>query len=320
LNGYKRKTAALALPPFCVLGGVTMLHVFAFGKLRLQCGDKLVDSFPTRHVEELLGYLLLHPQTLHPREKLIDLLWPHSGSDNDRGRFSTVLWRLRGLFEQLDTPADSYLRVTRDWISFAPQEPYDLDIQQFEGLLHKAQGEAGELGQEQCWVDAAAVYQGDLYDGIYADWCLVERERLARLYLRTLGQLMASLMQRGGYQEAIGLGREILRRDPLREEVHRALMRCYWLSGRRSEAVRQFQVCSTLLMEELQVTPMGATIGLYNQIVMERVIGHEGRGGSAELMFGPSQNGYQELSPVQAAFVEFQEAAERLNRLLDEAN
>ena len=157
-----------------------MLHVFAFGKLRLQCGDKLVDSFPTRHVEELLGYLLLHPQTPQPREKLIDLLWPHSGSDNDRGRFSTVLWRLRSLFEQLDTPVDSYLRVTRDWISFAPQEPYDLDIQQFEGLLHKAQDAAGELGQEQCWVEAAAVYQGDLYDGIYADWCLVERERLAR--------------------------------------------------------------------------------------------------------------------------------------------
>lgn len=296
-----------------------MLQVFAFGKLRLQCGDKLVDSFPTRHVEELLGYLLLHPQTPHPREKLIDILWPYSVSDNDRGRFSTVLWRLRTLFDQLNMPADSYLRVTRDWISFSPQEPYNLDLQQFEGLLHKAQGAVGDPFQEQCLLEAAAVYQGDLYDGIYADWCLVERERLARLYLRTLGQLMASLMQRQTYGEAVVIGREILKRDPLREEVHRALMRCYWLLGRRSEAVRQFQSCSHLLMQELQVLPMPDTIALYNQIITDRVTTYS-IPPLSENLFAPSQHGYHELTPLQTAFVEFQRAADRLNKLLDETN
>jgi DNA-binding SARP family transcriptional activator len=283
-----------------------MLQVYAFGKLRMRCGNKTVEAFPTRHVEELLGYLILNPQAAHPREKLIDILWPTSMSGNDRGRFSTVLWRLRSSFERIGAQTDAYLRVTRETVSFAPQEPFSVDIVDFERYVASAR-KAPAVSEQECALQAAVdIYRGELYDGMYADWCLVERERLARLYLRTMGQLMACLIGRQAFAEAVTLGREILQRDPLREEVHRAIMHCYWQMGQRAQAVQQFQVCARLLRDELQVLPMRETIALYSQIVADR-LQHSG----PQATFTDSA--------TYLAFQNFLEAGSQLNRLLDSA-
>jgi DNA-binding SARP family transcriptional activator len=281
-----------------------MLQVYAFGKLRMRCGNKMVEAFPTRHVEELLGYLILNPQAAHPREKLIDLLWPTSVSGNDRGRFSTVLWRLRSSFERIGVSTDAYIRVTRETVSFAPQEPFSVDFVDFEKYVASARKAPAPSEQERALQAAVDIYRGELYDGMYADWCLVERERLARLYLRTMGQLMACLIARQAFAEAVTLGREILQRDPLREEVHRAIMHCYWQMGQRAQAVQQFQACARLLRDELQVLPMRETIALYSQIVADR-LQHSG----VQATFTDN--------PTYLAFQNFLEAGSRLNHLLD---
>jgi DNA-binding SARP family transcriptional activator len=69
------------------------------------------------------------------------------------------------------------------------------------------------------------------------------------------------------YEESLARGQQILQLDPLREEIHRAVMRLYEESGQRALAVRQYEACRKILVTELGVPPMEETQVLYAQIV-----------------------------------------------------
>lgn len=287
---------------------MTHVAVFTLGKLHLQAGEHCLASFPTRQVEELFAYLLLYPDVAHSREKLIELLWPFEEGNGSRGRFSTVLWRLRSSLDMLGSLADDCLSVTRTTVTLKRQPFLEVDFVAFEQALRRAnRAESSDLIEANLRC-ALELYLGDLFEGIYADWCLLERERFARLYLRGMGQLMAHLIQRQAYEEAIVLGERILQRDGLREEVHRALMYCHWQMQDWSAAALQFQHCAQLLQDELHVAPMPETVALYQQILADRV--HHMPPAAASNPLRREQ--------VMQALEEFQIAAAKLHDLLSQ--
>jgi DNA-binding SARP family transcriptional activator len=155
---------------------------------------------------------------------------------------------------------------------------------------------------------AVALYKGEFCEGIYSEWCLAERERLERSYLRALGVLMAIHISQGKYDQAISYGKKILILDPLREEVHRGLMSCFMALDRRAEAVRQFQQCARLLQRELNVLPVSDTVNLYRQILDERV--------EEKSSNGTLPTAYQ--SRLNQAYESFLSAADELNSLIEE--
>jgi hypothetical protein len=55
--------------------------------------------------------------------------------------------------------------------------------------------------------------------------------------------------------------------EPFDEGVHRTLMRLYAESGRRSSALRQYEVCVELLSRELGVEPEPETRDLYRRLI-----------------------------------------------------
>jgi DNA-binding SARP family transcriptional activator len=79
------------------------------------------------------------------------------------------------------------------------------------------------------------------------------------------------------YSKAIRWGQRILLADPLREDVHRDLMRLFVQNGQRALAVRQYQRCQQILEAELSIEPMPET-----QLVYERIVGRQ-RARSSEM-------------------------------------
>jgi DNA-binding SARP family transcriptional activator len=148
------------------------------------------------------------------------------------------------------------------------------------------------------------MYSGVFCEGLYSDWCLIERERLERKYLWALGQLTAEMIKQESYQEATRFGEKIVRRDPLREEAHRALMLCYWKTGNSAQSLRQFQTCARLLQLELGILPLPETINLYRTIVEDRI------GGTTE-----ETTQRQHQRQLVTAFDDFQSAAAELDAL-----
>jgi len=282
------------------------LQATVFGKLRLRNGAAVVESFSTRRSEELLGFLLINQRTQITREKLIDTLWPDVILANGRASLSTALWRLRSIFEQLGVPAERCLKSSREWVAFDPEIPLTLDLYEFQEQLTAANETTDLTSRESYLRSAIKLYQGSFCEGIYTEWCLLERERQERSYLRALGQLMADLLQRQDYDEAIGVGQSIVQRDPLREEAHRAIMLCYWKLGRRTLGARQFQVCARLLQQELQIMPMPETISLYHRIIADHL-------STAESLSAQSLAQQQAL---REALEQYQDAADLLLGLL----
>jgi DNA-binding SARP family transcriptional activator len=55
--------------------------------------------------------------------------------------------------------------------------------------------------------------------------------------------------------------------NPLQEEIHREMMRLYLENGQRALAVRQYQICCSILAKELGIAPMEETKALSTQIL-----------------------------------------------------
>lgn len=218
----------------------------------------------------LLAYLLLHPDRCLARDLILGEFWAEQSQEKAKNCLNTALWRLRSALREVKCPARNYLICTSDGdVGFNWASDYWLDVQQFEEqILTALSVDPADLTPDQLESagNALALYRGDLMEGIYENWALRERERLRLLYIDGLTHLMEHYTSASNYRMAIEQGIRILDLDPLREEIHRQLMRLYVLNGQRVSAVQQFEECRTILARELSIPPMEETQLLCLQI------------------------------------------------------
>jgi DNA-binding SARP family transcriptional activator len=112
-----------------------------------------------------------------------------------------------------------------------------------------------------------AVYGGEFLPQVDDDWALLERQRLRTLYLDSLYQLTAAYAYLNDFARATTYGRRLSAVEPLREDVHRILMRAYVAMGNRGKAIEQYRICQGELGSELGVQPMPETQALFREIV-----------------------------------------------------
>ena len=242
-----------------LFGHVSVVHPQANGPLKL-----------SRSTQAFFAYLLLQ-QTSVPRDILMDVFWQDHSPDRARSSLTTALWRLRHLLEPEGVTPGTYIVSGQiGEVGFNWDSSHLLDTESFEQhiypLLRKPIADLTTRDIEHI-EQVLTLYTGDLLEGMYEDWALRERERFRSLHLNCLTRLMECYAGRKNYERSIALAREILRRDPVREEIHRALMRIYLECGQRTLAMRQYVQCRDLLSQELDVLPLDETIALYNRIV-----------------------------------------------------
>jgi predicted ATPase len=145
----------------------------------------------------------------------------------------------------------------------------EVDVVTFEKLVADGTAEALER--------AATLYRGELLEGVSVDeapfeeWLLAERERLRELALEALARLLAHQSKSQATERAIQTAIRLLALDPLQEPAHRTLMRLYARQGRRSAALKQYQVCVGVLRRELGAEPEPETRRLYQDTLQQRV-------------------------------------------------
>ncbi len=120
---------------------------------------------------------------------------------------------------------------------------------------------------------AVALYRGSFLEGFslpdsapFEEWILLQREQLARLYLRNLCLLADYYESCGDYEKAQQYVWRQVELEPWQEEAHQQLMRLLVLSGRRSEAMNRYEICRNLLLDGLGVEPSKDTRLLYERI------------------------------------------------------
>jgi predicted ATPase len=139
-----------------------------FGAFELRGHGQALTRWPSRAVGALLSRLALSPDRAHPREELVELLWPGVALSVGRNRLRQALSTLKTLLE----PAGAAAAVQADRIAVRiVPGAIVCDAVTFERLLRQGHGDA-----------ARQVYRGELMPGFYDEWVLEERGRLAALF------------------------------------------------------------------------------------------------------------------------------------------
>lgn len=200
-------------------------------------------------IQRLVAFLAVHKRPLL-RLFVAGNLWIDSSEEHANANLRTALWRLHRLGLDL-------VDATRNHLSLAPEVVVD---------LHDLSGRARQVLRHEVAPTRdnldPILGGGDLLPDWYDDWVVVEREQFRQLRLLALETLCRDLAAVDSYAAAVEAGLACIAAEPLRESAHRALIGAHLSEGNRIEAIRQFRLYETLVLDELGVEPSAAIRGM----------------------------------------------------------
>ena len=245
---------------------MSILQIRLLGKFELSIGRQALPPPATIKARSLLAYLVTHRGRAYRREQLADLFWPEHPRERALHSLSTALWQVRCAL-----PAGDFVLADAQEIRFNPDKACWIDAEVLEkavtGQLRSAPGSPGHPPDPDLLAAAVNLYHGDFLEGFYDGWCLEQRYYLEGLYLTALEWLVLHHQQREQAQEALHFAALLLERDPLREDVHRAVVRLHLQMGHRAEALLQARRCWAALQAELGADPAPETAALFDQLL-----------------------------------------------------
>ena len=135
------------------------------------------------------------------------------------------------------------------------------------GAFEEAASTARHGREAAAYRVALDLYSGELLpQDRYEPWAEQRRAELRELYLSLLVELAALYEERGEYEPAIEALNRVVVEEPKHEDAHVGLMRLYALSGRRREALGQYERLRGALFEELDAEPDSTSTRLQQEI------------------------------------------------------
>src|SRR5712691_6865457 len=107
------------------------------GGLRVVRSDGTITRFQTQKTGALLAYLAYHRHRSHPREELIEWLWPEQEVEAGRNRLRLALKSLRRQLEPPDVAPGSVILADRTVVQINPVT-VTTDVAEFEAALAHA--------------------------------------------------------------------------------------------------------------------------------------------------------------------------------------
>jgi adenylate cyclase len=262
---------------------VSRLAVYLLGPPRIERDGEPI-KLHRRKAIALLAYLAVTGES-HRRASLVNLLWPEYDGTRGRAALRRTLYALNKAL------ADAWLEVDREEIGLKPSagpstgsgQALWVDVDQFHRHLAECEDHGHPVSQvcpacAEPLTEAVALVRGDFLSGFglkdsfnFDDWQLLQAEVLRRELAGALERLVHWHGSQREFKSALGFARRRLALDPLDEPAHRQLMRLYAWSGRRSAALRQYEECVAVLVDQLGVPPQEATTELYEAIQGGRV-------------------------------------------------
>lgn len=230
-------------------------------------------TFPrNRKVEGVLKYLVMHHHRPVSRDVLMRLGWPGANREAAANDLNTTVSVLRSSLNKVLERAvqGSPILFQDDHYRLNPELSIRIDVAEFDAHCSRGRDHERRGWTHKAMADyqaAVSIYRGDLLMGdLYDDWTIIERERLASTFLTVLGKLGTYCMVQKQYEDAIAHAHRLLEHDPCSEDAHCLLMRCFVRLGQRAQALRQYELCRTILQRELQIEPAPETAELRQRI------------------------------------------------------
>ena len=214
--------------------------------------------------------LVLERRRVLPRDELAELLWPERLPGTWESALRNVVSRVRVFLDAAGLPATELLRHDAGGYRLALPADTTVDVEEAERLVDLAADRVA-AGDGPAAVAAASEAHRTLelpvLPGVNCPWLDPVRDRLGHLALRA-GEVEAEArLLAGDGRAALAIVEAVIDAAPFRETAHRVAMRVHEAAGNRAEALRAYERCRHLLVEELGVDPSSETEALYLRLL-----------------------------------------------------
>ena len=250
----------------------SLVRIHLLGGFRVWVGSHAIDdgAWRLRKSRAVIKLLALTPQRQAHREQVLEHLWPDLTPEAALNNLHQTLHIARRAFS-LPFPAGgapAFLTMRDQVLALAPTEAAWVDVDAFE----EAATFAANGGGIDVYEKAVSLYGGELLpEDRFEEWVVPRRDILQHRYLALLIELSRLYEGSGEHTRAADLFSEVLQHDPAHEEAHSGLMRLFARTGRRQEALKQFDRLQTVLHDELQVEPHQSIIQLRDAIMAGQI-------------------------------------------------
>lgn len=246
------------------------VSVTLLGSFSLRIDDKPVQKWRAGKARSLFQYLLVHRDRVVLRDKLYEVLWPHSDWSPSSSSLKVAMHALRQILQtRPDGTGASGVRIVHQDFGYALYaDGMSVDIDEFETLIEtgRAADKAGDVPAAMAAYRAAMdIYQGDFLPGDTADWIVEQREWCRSLALRALDRLSTEALHRGDFEQLVRWCRRTIELDPYRESAYQLVMSAHGRFGELGAVRRWHDMCARRLADELGVEPSVETERAYFQ-------------------------------------------------------
>lgn len=256
-----------------------------FGALEAELREGTAIRIDSRKAQALLAYLVRQRRP-QGREHIAVLFWSNLTGTRARRNLSRELSLLNTCLPdcfQCDYHALAWAAGADVWVDASVLERLAADP----AVLAERGARSGQTDADRRQprpqelaaplaarlAEAVELYRGEFLAGFYVDdcpefetWLLLEREQWRLRITAIFELLIAHHTLRQEYPQAIGFARRWLALEPWHEDPHRHLIHLLAQSGRRAEALTQYELCRRTLANELGVAPSEHITALYQQI------------------------------------------------------
>lgn len=261
MPGYRRSLRRLAQSIEMPSAG---LKIRAFGRAEVVVNGRAVNvsDWRTQSVRELFFYFL-HIQDPLTKEQIANILWPDTEDPPAiRKRFKNeIYWLRRAAGRNVIVFEEEYYRFNREI-------DYDYDVDAFESYLKHAQQTQDLIERIGFYRKATELVEGAYLAELDADWVLLERERLGRIYRSALDELAHLYLDTNQINHCLAICKLSLEQDRFNEPIYQVEMRAYAAQGDRASVIRCFQEYITLLADELGLEPSKELQLTYRELIL----------------------------------------------------
>jgi DNA-binding SARP family transcriptional activator len=246
------------------------VSVTLLGSFSLRIDDKPVQKWRAGKARSLFQYLLVHRDRVVLRDKLYEVLWPHSEWSPSSSSLKVAMHALRQILQTSPGGSGSSgVRIVHQDFGYALYaDGISVDVDEFETLVEagRAADKAGDVpAAVAAYAAAMDLYQGDFLPGDDADWVVEQREWCKSLALRALDRLSTEALHVGDFDQLVRWCRRIIELDPYRESAYRLVMSVHGRFGELGAVRRWHDMCTRRLSDELGVEPSVETERAYLQ-------------------------------------------------------
>lgn len=249
------------------------LGLYAFGKFRVFSGGNEVHDklWKTRKSKYIFAYLATQSGRDVGDEKIMDTFWPDNPPEKARQSLYAALSHMRKALESGGEAGENerVVLARKGFYKFNEERPWFFDVSEFERLYDVGQARMREGKEDEAvsaFQKAEALYQGPFMEGYYADWAVYLKENLEIKFTEILETMMEHFFTKERHEVAIDYANRLLAIDNCHQEAHITLMTSYVEQGKPAQAIRQYQACSQVFKDELNLSPPSEMAEMYLEI------------------------------------------------------